>query len=32
LQLLVELATQQDMQVGDGTTSVALYTAEFLAV
>ncbi|KAA6371378.1 MAG: putative T-complex protein 1 subunit alpha, partial [Streblomastix strix] len=29
--LLVELATQQDMQVGDGTTSVVMYTAEFLA-
>ncbi|KAK2959166.1 putative T-complex protein 1 subunit alpha [Blattamonas nauphoetae] len=29
--LLVELATQQDMQVGDGTTSVVLYTAEMLA-
>ncbi|KAH7816768.1 chaperonin containing TCP1, group II (cytosolic) [Monocercomonoides exilis] len=29
--LLVELATQQDMQVGDGTTTVTLYAAEMLA-
>jgi T-complex protein 1 subunit alpha len=30
--LLIELATQQDMQVGDGTTTVVLYAAEFLDV